>query len=70
MHGVDPQIARSPLGVRFTALADGDCGGTRFLEVSEPLTIAYRATQVLQVAVGNPGQPFKLGFAIFVELAL
>src|SRR5271157_6036523 len=70
MHGIDPQIAGPPHGVRLPALANRHRSGPPFFVVSEPLAVARVTTQVVQVPVGNQRQPPKLGLAVVAKLAL
>ncbi len=70
VHRVDAQKPRLAVGLRLAALADLDGSGPRLLVGAHPLAVSIRPAQVVEVAVGDPGQALELPLAVDLELAL
>ena len=68
MHRIDAQKAGLAVGRRLFALVDGDCRGARLFKMAQ--AVARAAAQVVEVAVGETGQPLELSLAVDLELAL
>jgi hypothetical protein len=68
MHGVDAQKAGLSVGRGLFAFADLDRRGPGLFVVAQ--AVARALAQVVEVAVGEPGQPLELRLAVDLELAL
>ena len=63
MHGVDAQKARAALWMGLAPLADGDAHWTGLVPCDTPPPVSLGVAQVIEVAVGDGGQPLITGIA-------
>jgi len=68
VHGIDAQKAGLAVGRRLAPLTDLDRRGSRLLVAAQ--AVARALAQVVEVAVGQSGQPLELRLAVNLELAL
>ena len=70
VHGIDAQKAGLSVGRGLFAFADLDRGGPSLLKVAQAQAVARAMAQVVEMAVGELGQPLKLRLAVNLKLSL
>ena len=70
MHSIDAQKAGLAVGRGLPPFADLDRGGPGLFKVAQAQAIARAVAQVVEMAVGEPGQPLELTLAVNLELSL
>jgi hypothetical protein len=70
VYGVDPQVAGSAVRSGLAALADGAPHRPGFVDMTAPGSVGLRLAQVVQMAIGDCGQPLEAGLTVDVIQAL